>query len=181
MQNNQIMKSTYDRESIAFMWKELEAIGIKPLTSGQEVNDFLAEKSGTKLVVINSVCGCAAGNARPGVALALQNKVIPDKLATVFAGVDKEAVHIMRENISDFPPSSPSIALFKDGEIVYMLQRTDIEGFSMENVASRLTDAFNQHCSSEGPSVSADKVKEVFSFTDSHICGSSLKVDTEED
>lgn len=181
MPSNQFMNSTYDRESVAPMWKELEAIGIKPLTNGQEVSDFLAEKSGTKLVVINSVCGCAAGNARPGVALALQNKVIPDNLATVFAGVDKEAVHIVREKITNFPPSSPSIALFKDGEVVFMLQRLDIEGFTMESVSSRLVDAFNEHCTGEGPSVSTEKLKEVFSFTDQHICGSSLEVDKQED
>ncbi len=121
MNNNQIMRSTYDRESVAFMWKELEAIGIKPLTSGDEVSNFLSDKTGTKLIVTNSVCGCAAGNARPGVALALQNKVIPDNLGTVFAGVDKEATQEVRDNITTFQPSSPSITLFKDGEVVFML------------------------------------------------------------
>lgn len=156
------MQSLYDRDMVKPMWQELADIGLKPLTDSNEVDQFMANQSGTSLIVINSVCGCSAGSARPGVALALQNKVIPDHLATVFAGVDREATNKLREFIKGYPPSSPSMALFKNGQVIYMLERHQIEGNAAEQVADKLVRAFNQHCSKAGPSVSQEQLKKAF-------------------
>lgn len=156
------MQSYYDREMAKPMWQELADIGVKPLTSGAEVDEFMSSSKGTSLIVVNSVCGCAAGNARPGVALALQNKVIPDNLATVFAGVDREATAKARDYIVGYPPSSPSIALFKDSKLVFMLERHGIEGSAAEEVATELIGAFNEHCTKSGPSVSEAQLKKAF-------------------
>lgn len=156
------MQSYYDREMAKPMWQELADIGVKPLTSGAEVDEFMTSSKGTTLIVVNSVCGCAAGNARPGVALALQNKVIPDNLATVFAGVDREATTKARDYIVGYPPSSPSVALFKDGKLVFMLERHGIEGSTAEEVAAELTAAFDEHCARSGPSVSEEQLKKAF-------------------
>ncbi len=156
------MQSIYDREMVKPMWQELADIGVKPLTSPSEVDQFMANKSGTLLVVVNSVCGCSAGSARPGVALALQNKVIPDRLATVFAGVDREATEKVRGYIKGYPPSSPAVALFKNGQVVLMLERHQIEGNDAEQLAGELTEAFNLYCSKPGPSVSEEQLKKAF-------------------
>jgi len=156
------MQSHYDREMVKPMWQELADIGVKPFTSAAEVDDFMASSTGTSLIVVNSVCGCAAGNARPGVALALQNNVIPDHLATVFAGVDREATDKARKYIKGYPPSSPSVALFKNGQVVFVLERHQIEGAPAEEVAAELTTAFDQHCSKGGPSVSHEQLKKAF-------------------
>ncbi|MGH8015886.1 MAG: BrxA/BrxB family bacilliredoxin [Candidatus Zixiibacteriota bacterium] len=156
------MDPYYDREMVKPMWQELSDIGVKPLTDANEVDQFMNVREGTSLLVVNSVCGCAAGNARPGVALALQNKVIPDRLATVFAGVDREATAKAREYIQGYPPSSPSVALFNDGRVVYVLERHQIEGSPAEEIAETLQDAFNQHCSRKGPSVPEEQLKKVF-------------------
>jgi len=156
------MQSHYDREMVKPMWQELADIGVKPLTSAAEVDDFMASSTGTSLIVVNSVCGCAAGNARPGVALALQNNVIPDHLATVFAGVDREATDKARKYIKGYPPSSPSVALFKNGQVVFVLERHQIEGAPAEEVAAELTTAFDQHCSKGGPAVSHEQLKKAF-------------------
>ncbi len=156
------MQSLYDREMAKPMWQELADIGVKPLTNSTEVDQFMMNKSGTSLVVINSVCGCSAGSARPGVALALQNKVIPDHLATVFAGVDREATEKARTYIKGYPPSSPSVALIKNGQVVFMLERHQIEGNAAEQVADTLIEAFGQHCTKPGPSVSEDQLKKAF-------------------
>ncbi len=152
------MQPLYDLESVRSYWEELKNIGVEPLTTAEQVDDALKNSKGTTLVVVNSVCGCAAGHARPGVGLALQNKVIPDKLYTVFAGVDRDATRRAREHITDYGPSSPSAALFKDGKLVFMLERSQIESANANAVAEQLIAAFNQHCSSPGPSVP----KEVF-------------------
>ena len=138
----------YDEKIVAPMRLELTTIGFKELRSPQDVEKEMAEKSGTMLVVVNSVCGCAAGMARPGVGMALQNNSArPDRLTTVFAGQDIEATAKMRAKIgTDIPPSSPSMALFRDGELVWMLPRHQIEGRSAAQVAQSLADAFAKFC-----------------------------------
>jgi putative YphP/YqiW family bacilliredoxin len=142
----------YDPVAVRPMWEELAQCGVAPLKSAAEVDAVLA-KPGTILIVVNSICGCAAGGARPGVTQALQGAVIPDHLATVFAGVDMEATQRARERMPEIAPSSPSVGLFKDGALVYALERRHIERMTPEDVASELTNAFVQHCSREGPSV----------------------------
>ena len=129
------------------MREELVAAGFEELLSAADVDRFMGEKDGTSLLVINSVCGCAAGMARPGVRLALQNAgATPDRLGTVFAGQDAEATAQARGAFPDIPPSSPSMALFKDGELVHFVPRHRIESQDLESVARDLADAFEQHC-----------------------------------
>lgn len=128
------------------MREELLAVGFEELRSSEDVDRLMAEKTGTTLVVVNSVCGCAAGMARPGVRLALAEGPRPDRITTVFAGFDVEATKRMREHFGDIPPSSPSMALFKDGEIVWFLPRHRIEGRDALAVAQDLRDAFAEHC-----------------------------------
>ena len=127
------------------MREDLTNVGFEELHTTDAVESALA-KEGTTLVVINSVCGCAAANARPGASMSLQNTKRPDHLVTVFAGVDKEATDKAREFMIPFPPSSPSMALFKDGELVHMLERHHIEGRPAELIAENLMDAYNDHC-----------------------------------
>lgn len=170
------MDSLYDREMAAPMARELEDVGVKPLTTAEEVEKALGEKTGTTLVVVNSICGCAAGSARPGVALALQNTKIPDRMYTVFAGVDREATERAREHMKDVPPSSPSVALFKDGELTFMMPRQYIEGRSEQEVASALNEAFDKVCSAEGPSVSRERMLAAFGAQDQR-CGSELRME----
>ncbi len=136
----------YQAEVVAPFIEELTSKGFKQLTSSEEVDTHLNSSSGTKLVVINSVCGCAAANARPGVISSLSNSKTPTHLATVFAGVDKEATDKARYHMAPFPPSSPCVALFKDGELVHMLERHHIEGRSSEIISENLKQAYNQHC-----------------------------------
>lgn len=135
----------YPPELVKPMREELTNIGFEELQTPQSVDEAL-KKSGTSLVVINSVCGCAAANARPGAAQALENSAKPDHLYTAFAGVDKEAVEKAREHMVPFPPSSPAIALFKDGELVHMLERHHIEGRQAEMIADNLKQAFDDYC-----------------------------------
>ena len=127
------------------MKQELTAVGFEELTTPEDVDAFMGEKSGSAILVINSVCGCAAGQARPGVRLALEGEVRPDKLATVFAGQDIEATKQARSYFPDIPPSSPSMALFKDGELVYFIPRHRIESRSAEDVAADLSAAFERY------------------------------------
>ncbi len=124
------------------MRDELTSIGFQELRTAEEVDAFMADKSGSALLVVNSVCGCAAGQARPGVRAALQSEVKPDRLATVFAGQDAEAAARARGYFADIPPSSPSIALFNQGELVYFVPRHRIENRSAAEVADDLTQAF---------------------------------------
>lgn len=124
------------------MRDELTSIGFQELRTAEEVDAFMADKSGSALMVINSVCGCAAGQARPGVRAALEADVKPDRLASVFAGQDAEAAAKVRGYFADIPPSSPSIALFNQGELVYFVPRHRIENRSAEEVAIDLTQAF---------------------------------------
>ena len=127
------------------MKEELTSIGFQELLTPEDVDTFMSEKEGTALLVVNSVCGCAAGQARPGVHLALQNEVRPDRLVTVFAGQETEATKQARSYFEDIPPSSPSIALFKDGELVYFVPRHRIESRSAQDVATDLKSAFDRY------------------------------------
>ncbi len=135
----------YPAEIVNPMREELTNIGFIELHSSEDVSNALA-KSGTTLVVVNSVCGCAAANARPGVFYSLQNEKTPDHLVTVFAGVDIEATNSARDKMVPFPPSSPSIALFKEGELVHMVERHHIEGRPAELIAENLKAAYQDHC-----------------------------------
>ena len=135
----------YPVEMTAPMAQELENAGFKSLKTGEEVKAAL-DQSGTALVVVNSVCGCAAANARPGVRMATKHGKIPNQLLTVFAGVDRQAVETAREYMLPFPPSSPSIALLKDGEIKFILERHNIEGRSAEMISQDLVTAFETYC-----------------------------------
>ncbi len=135
----------YPPELVKPMKEELTNVGFKELLSAQDVDHALAQE-GTALVLVNSVCGCAAANARPGARKAIENSKKPENLYTVFAGVDTEATQKAREHMVPFPPSSPSIALFKDGELVHMLERHHIEGRPAEMIAENLMGAFDEYC-----------------------------------
>ncbi len=135
----------YPAELVKPMREDLTGVGFRELQTVEAVNAAMQEK-GTTLVVVNSVCGCAAANARPGARLSLQNAKSPDNLVTVFAGVDREATDQARGFMVPFPPSSPSIALFKDGELVHMLERHHIEGRQAEMISENLIDAYNEFC-----------------------------------
>lgn len=128
------------------MAKDLTEYGFRSLTTPAEVSEVLGDQEGTTLVVVNSVCGCAAANARPGAKLAIQHEKKPDQLVTVFAGVDREATAKAREYMLPYPPSSPSIALFQDGKLVHFLERHHIEGRSAEIIAENLKMAFDRYC-----------------------------------
>lgn len=136
----------YPEELVRPMREELSNFGVEELKTAAEVDAAINHKERTTLVVINSVCGCAAGNARPGVKLALQHKILPDRITTVFAGVDQEAVAQTRKYILGYPPSSPSIALFKNGQLQYMMPRHRIEGRKPQEIAQDLIQAFNLYC-----------------------------------
>ncbi len=136
----------YDEMMVAPMRQELTRLGIEEARTAEAVDAVLGEKKGTVLVVVNSVCGCAAGMARPAVAMAVENPVRPDKMITVFAGNDREATQRAREYFVGFRPSSPAIALMKDGQVVKMLERWQIEGRAAHDVAAELTAAFDEHC-----------------------------------
>ena len=136
----------YDPMMVAPMRDELVAAGFRSLKTPQEVDEVLTDKAHTTLVVVNSVCGCAAANARPGAIQALKHGTLPDNKTTVFAGVDREATDRARGYFRGFMPSSPSIALLKGGECVFMLQRHEIEGRDPKDVAAKLTAAFDAHC-----------------------------------
>jgi putative YphP/YqiW family bacilliredoxin len=162
----------YDEDAVQPMRDELIAYGFEEARTPEEVDSAVKDSKGTVLVVVNSVCGCAAGSARPGVGAALQNKIIPERLITVFAGQDREAVDQVRQvYLKDYPPSSPSMALLKDGKVVYMLERRMIEGRGPDQIAAELTRAFEQFGGKEGPSVSAEEYAKI-----SHAvaCGSTI-------
>ena len=162
----------YDPEAVQPMRDELVAVGFAELLTPEEVDKAVkVNDDETTLVMINSVCGCAAGSARPGVSLALQHKTIPDKLYTVFAGMEREAVDRARQYITNFPPSSPSIALFKNGELIYFMQRYDIEGRGKEEIAKALITTFDEHCSKKGPSISPEDFAKV---EYAKMCGSKI-------
>jgi putative YphP/YqiW family bacilliredoxin len=128
------------------MREELTRHGVRELRTAAEVDEALTKTPGTVMVVVNSVCGCAAGKARPGIALALQHPVKPDLMATVFAGADIEATERARGYFVGYPPSSPSIAMLRDGKLLYMMERHQIENRTAEDIARALTAAFETHC-----------------------------------
>jgi putative YphP/YqiW family bacilliredoxin len=136
----------YPEQIVLPMKEELTENGFRELLTSKDVEEAMKEK-GTTLVMINSVCGCSAGTARPGVLMAVQNSSVkPDHITTSFAGFDMEAVQKVREYMMPYPPSSPSIALFKDGQLVHMIERNMIEGKSAQMIAENLIGAFNAYC-----------------------------------
>ena len=145
MLQHKSQKNMYPPELVKPMREDLTRVGFTELFNAEDVNNTLS-KPGTTLVVVNSVCGCAAANARPAAAMSIQNDKKPDQIVTVFAGVDKEAVNAARAHMIPFPPSSPCMALFKDGELVHMLERHHIEGRPAEMIADNLKDAYNKVC-----------------------------------
>ncbi|HPN39624.1 MAG TPA: BrxA/BrxB family bacilliredoxin [Melioribacteraceae bacterium] len=163
----------YDIDAVQPMRDEVTFVGFEELTNAESVKKSMDEnKDKTVLVFINSVCGCAAGSARPAVTKALQNLVIPDKLFTLFAGQDREAVEFFRSNyLSKLPPSSPSIFLFKNGELIYGLQRMNIEGNDADYLAEQLKTAFDKFCSNIGPSIAKDKYESLEHYK---ACGSKI-------
>lgn len=138
----------YDERMVAPMRRELTELGVQEMRSAEQVDGMLKNVRGTALVVVNSVCGCAARMARPAVALALKNGSRPDMLTTVFAGQDNEATQRARSYFTGYPPSSPQIGLLKDGKTVFMLERHQIEGRTAEEIAKDITAAFDRYCGS---------------------------------
>ena len=136
----------YDEMIVAPMREELTRLGVQETRTAADVDKVLGDKKGTVLLVVNSVCGCAAGNARPAVAMALENSNLPDKMITVFAGNDRDATQRAREYLVGYRPSSPAIALFRDGQVVKMWERWQIEGRQAYDLAAELTAAFDQYC-----------------------------------
>ena len=164
------MPPVYDPESVRPMWEELVEVGVRPLQTSEEVDAGIGAE-GVSIVVINSVCGCAAGNCRPGVMLALQNDLIPDNLSTVFAGVDSEATQRVREHMGEMPHSSPNIVLFKEGEPFWAMQRHHIEQLTAVDIANELQKIFVEHCTAQGPSIPKEKFEAVSPVKQ---CGSSI-------
>jgi putative YphP/YqiW family bacilliredoxin len=136
----------YPEIMVVPMREELTRLGVQELRSAKEVDQAIQPMKGTAIVVVNSICGCAAGRMRPAVRVALQNSVRPEKLFSVFAGQDKEATDRARSYITGYPPSSPSIAIFRDGKLVHMLQRSDIEHREASDIALELKKAFDKYC-----------------------------------
>jgi len=137
----------YPEIMIRPMREDLTRLGVLETRTPEAVDEVIKNTEGTVMMIVNSVCGCAAGKARPGIALALQNEVKPDKVATVFAGADIEATERARSYFTGHAPSSPSVAILKDGQLVYMLERYQIEGRDAYQIAEELKNAFAQHCS----------------------------------
>jgi putative YphP/YqiW family bacilliredoxin len=163
----------YDPEAVQPMRDELVYVGFEEATTPQKVDEFLSQQNDrTVFVFINSVCGCAAGSARPAVTLALQNKIVPDKLVTVFAGQDRDAVDHLRQNyLPDVPPSSPFMAMFKNGELILTVPRHHIEGREAEEIADDLIEVFNQKCKAQGPSISREMYDKLIH---AKMCGSKI-------
>jgi len=144
--NQQRQNIMYPEEMVSPMRMDLVNAGFTELRTAEEAAQCLNKTEGTTIVVVNSVCGCAAGNARPGVKLAVQNGKVPDNLTTVFAGVDSEATAKARSYMEPYPPSSPSIAIFKDGKLVHFIERHHIEGSNEQMIADNLISIFNEVC-----------------------------------
>lgn len=136
----------YPEFMIRPMREDLTRLGVEETRTPEQVDEVIKNSKGTVMMIVNSVCGCAAGKARPGIALALQHEVKPDRVATVFAGADIEATERARSYFTGYQPSSPSIALLRDGKLVYILERYQIEGQGPEQIARELTAAFDEHC-----------------------------------
>lgn len=161
----------YDPEAVQPMRDELTAVGFEEVTTAAAVDQVLADTHGTVLVVINSVCGCAAGSMRPGVGLSLQHKMIPDRIVTAFAGNDREAVDRIRQRTVGIPPSSPSAFLFQGGKVIFALPRHQIERRSPSEIAADLTAAFDQLCHRQGPSIPPEQFQKLPHV---QMCGSSI-------
>ena len=163
----------YDPRSVQPMRDELVFVGFKELTTPDVVNEYLSKQNDeTTFVFINSVCGCAAGSARPGVSMALQGETIPDNIVTVFAGQDKEAVDTVRSKyLAKFPPSSPSAALIKNGEVLFMLPRHHIEGRTPEEIGGILKQVFSENCAKKGPSIPSEEYDKLIH---AKMCGSKI-------
>ncbi len=162
----------YDQDAVQPMRDALVAVGFKELLTSKDADEAInVNDDKTVLVMINSVCGCAAGSARPGVSLSLQHKVIPDKLVTGFAGQERDAVDRIRQYITGYPPSSPSIAMFKNGKLIYFMQRYNIEGRSGDEIAADLREAYDELCTKQGPSIPPDAFEKV---TYAVQCGSKI-------
>ena len=155
------MQPIYDPEFVKPLREELVTVGCEELVTPEDVDAALGQTEGTALLVVNSICGCAAGSARPGVMLALQHDVIPDKLVTVFAGQDREATEKAREYIVGYPPSSPCIVVFKDGKVAGIIERQQIEGRSPVEIAEALKGAFSEFCSRPGPSIPKEEFEKI--------------------
>lgn len=138
----------YPEIMIHGMRQELAQLGIEETKTPEEVKDAVENTQGTLMVIVNSVCGCAAGGVRPGIAMALQNEVKPDRAITVFAGADIDATDVARDYFTGYPPSSPAIGLIKDGKLVQMFERRDLEGRHPQQIAQALVSAFSEHCES---------------------------------
>lgn len=136
----------YPEEFIQPMREELTRLGVEEMRTSEAVDAAVQDSSGTLMIVVNSICGCAAGKARPGVALALKHEVRPDRVATVFAGGDVEATDRARSYFTGYAPSSPSIGILKNGKLVYMMERWQIEGKGPAEISAELVNAFEQHC-----------------------------------
>jgi len=136
------------------MREELTRLGVQELRTAEEVDRAIANQSGTAMVIVNSICGCAAGRMRPAVRMALQNSARPEKMFSVFAGQDKEAAERARGYFTGYPPSSPSIALLRDGKLVFMLERCDIEGRQADAIAQDLSGAFDRFCTASSAAAS---------------------------
>jgi len=162
----------YPPDAVQPFRDELTAVGFEQLTTPEQVDEAVRTTKGTLLCFINSVCGCAAGSARPGVGMALQHRVIPDRFVTVFAGMEREAVDRVRAlHAEAAPPSSPSMVLFQDGKLAAMLPRSGIEGRSPQEIAEALVGAFDKFCKRPGPSIPREEFEKL-----SHIkmCGSQI-------
>lgn len=144
----------YPEIMIRPMREELTRLGVEEARTPEQVDRALADTNGTVMVVVNSICGCAAGKARPGVAMALQHDVRPDKIVTVFAGADIEATEKARSYMKGYPPSSPSIAILRNGELVYMMERRQIENRGAGQIAQELVSAFDQYCAEKASAAS---------------------------
>ena len=162
----------YDQNAVQPMRDELVAVGFKELLTIAEADEAIkVNDDKTVLVMINSVCGCAAGSARPGISLALQNDLIPDKLYTGFAGQERDAVDRIRELIGSYPPSSPSVALFKNGELIHFMHRYEIEGQMPQQISEYWREIFNEHCTKHGPSIPPEHFAKVMYAKQ---CGSKI-------
>ncbi|MBI5648143.1 MAG: BrxA/BrxB family bacilliredoxin [Ignavibacteriae bacterium] len=161
----------YDSASVQPMRDELTYVGFEELLTPADVDAAVRDTQGTLLVMLNSVCGCAAGSARPGITASLQNSIIPDRFVTVFAGMERDAVDAMRAHFTGYAPSSPNIALLKDGKVLFMMQRYDIEGRTAEEIDAYLRAMYARHCTRTGPSISKEKYDEL---EHARICGSSI-------
>lgn len=170
---NDNLPPMYDPTAVQPMREELTATGFEELLTPEAVDRALAVNSNeTILLMVNSVCGCAAGSARPGATLALQHHTIPDRFVTVFAGQDRAAVeHVRRTYLAEVPPSSPAMALFKNGKPIYVMHRREIEGRPDTMIASALRKVFEQHCTRKGPAISPQAYEQL---THAVACGSTI-------